>query len=360
MQRRLAVRSEQAKLRQCIVTGVTVALVAAATTVDGDASCPEPGQHRAATPKSPKQQLLIRMKTFGGRQFWGDVRWYRGWRIQQNVLSRHYRLLDPDDYRHASGSLDECTTELERQVQERRLEPLSGRAVILIHGIIRSSKSFGSLQDQLIEDGFEVIAFDYPSTQVDIHDSAEFLEQLIESLDGIEEINFIAHSLGGVIVRAWLDRHEDPRLARMVMMGVPNAGAQLASMLRDNRLFKAVFGPAGQQLVADPEGTISRLPIPEFEFGIIAGGRGCMSGFNPLLEGDDDGAVSVASTRLPGASDFIIVPVLHSFLMFNRDVVEHCSRFLTDGRFRQDDRPHPIPRNDAEPETESDDAAGVP
>ena len=36
-------------------------------------------------------------KTLGGRQFWGDVHYFRGWRIQQNVFTKHYRLLDPGD-----------------------------------------------------------------------------------------------------------------------------------------------------------------------------------------------------------------------------------------------------------------------
>ena len=45
---------------------------------------------------------------------------------------------------------------------------------------------------------------------------------------------------------------------------------------------------------------------------ILAGGKGDDQGINPLLPGDDDGVISVETTRLPGALDFGLVPVLHS------------------------------------------------
>jgi hypothetical protein len=54
------------------------------------------------------------MQTLGGRQFWGDVQFFRGWRIQRNIFTGHYRLLDEHDFRHAWGTLDECRAKLEQ------------------------------------------------------------------------------------------------------------------------------------------------------------------------------------------------------------------------------------------------------
>src|SRR5690606_13773276 len=95
------------------------------------------------------QHLNIELKTLGGRQFWGDVAYFRGWRIQQNVLTGHYRLLDPHDVRKAWGTLEECQTKLEKFRIDQQLPPMNGTAVVLTHGIIRSSKSFAALQKQL-------------------------------------------------------------------------------------------------------------------------------------------------------------------------------------------------------------------
>lgn len=288
------------------------------------------------------------MKTLGGRQFWGDVAFFRGWRIQKNVFTGHYRLIDPGDERHASGSLETCRRELDAIKQRLKLQPMSGRAVILIHGIIRSSKSFSSMQRALEAEGVTVVGFDYPSTRLSIADSAEHLNQVIESLDGIEQIDFVVHSMGGLVVREWLQKHGDPRIGRMVMLGVPNLGAKMANHLKDVGLYKFVMGPAGQQLIEGDQSYIAGLPTPVFPFAVIAGARGTEDGFNPLIPGDDDGTVSVDATRLPGAADFMTVPVLHSFLMGNKDVIAATRRFLSTGQLREHGDPAPIPAT-AEP-----------
>lgn len=273
------------------------------------------------------------MKTAGGLQFWGDVHFFHGYRIQQNILTRHYRLLDHDNNRKEFGSLDSCLKKLAKIQRRANLSDMQGKAVILIHGILRSSKSFSALKTRLRDEGYLVFGFDYPSTRISITDSAEYLRQCIGSLKGITEINLVVHSMGGLVVRSMLMQEQDPRIARMVMMGVPNNGAIPADMLKENPLFKTILGPAGQQLGTDKDGLIPKLPIPEFEFGILAGGRGTDKGFNPLIKGDDDGTVSVESARLEDAQDFICLPVLHSFLMQNDDCIDAAVSFLKTGKF---------------------------
>jgi pimeloyl-ACP methyl ester carboxylesterase len=302
-------------------------------------------------PCAPRLKRDFTMKTLGGRQFWGDVAFFRGFRIQQNVLTGHYRLLDPDDYRHASGSLQKCREKLAALKQELNLAPMSGRAVVVVHGILRSSKSFDTMCRRLRKEGYTVVTFDYPSTRFDIPQSAEFLHRVVETLDGIEEIHFVVHSMGGLIVRQYRAQHVDLRVKRMVMLGVPNHGAQLADRFRKLGLFRAIFGPAGQQLATSADGLIAGLPIPDFEFAVIAGARGTLNGYNPLIPGDDDGTVSVASTRLPGAADFLTVKSLHSFLMGNNDVIEATVRFLREGQFRENGARHSIQKLKARSKT---------
>ncbi|HUG92844.1 MAG TPA: alpha/beta fold hydrolase [Planctomycetaceae bacterium] len=302
------------------------------------------GVTRADESQPAQLDRNLTMKTLGGRQFWGDVQFFQGWRIQQNVFTRHYRLLDERDYRHASGTLEECRARLEELKRQLQLPAMSGKAVVFVHGIIRSSKSFQKLRTRFEQEGYRVFGFDYPSTRVAIPDAAEYLHQCLSSLEGIEEINLVVHSMGGLVVRTYLGKHQDPRIRRMVMIAVPNLGAQMADHLQCNLLFKAVLGPAGQQLVAAEDGYVASLPTPEFEFGILSGARGTLQGYNPLIPGDDDGTINVACTRLPGAADFVAVRALHSFLMYNDEAIEHTVRFIRTGRFREDGDPHPIPR----------------
>lgn len=287
-----------------------------------------------------KQNLI--MKTFGGRQFWGDVHFFHEWTIQKNVFTDHYRLLDGDDYRHASGTFEECQTKLDEIKESKKLPPMSGKAVLLIHGIVRSSKSFRKIHESLEKDGYRVFGFDYPSTRIGIRDSAEYLHQTIESLEGVEEISLVVHSMGGLVTRAYLSKHRDKRLKRLVMIGVPNRGARMADTFRKNLLYRAVYGPAGQQLVSDSDGLISSLPTPDFEFAVIAGAKGDGKGYNPLVPGDDDGTVSLTSTRLIGAADFATVPCLHSSLMGHEDVVDYTVRFIKNGRLCEKGDREPI------------------
>lgn len=283
------------------------------------------------------------MKTLGGRQLWGDVQFFHGWRIQQNILDGHYRLLAGDDTRHAAGTLEECRTRLAEIRQRDDLPPMEGRAVILVHGIIRSSKSFSKMESVLRDAGYHVFGFDYPSTRVEIPTSAGYLHQAIDSLEGVTEINLVGHSMGGLVVRSYLKEHRDPRIKRMVMLGVPNQGARIASLLQTNVLYRTLYGPAGQQLIEDPDGMIAELPTPDFEFAIISGARGNAQGFNPLVPGDDDGTVSLESTRLPGAADFLTVKAMHSFLMNAPEVITATERFLMTGALRQTGETQPIP-----------------
>ena len=296
---------------------------------------------------SPKSRLNVPMKTLGGREFWGDVVHFHDWRIQQNVFTKHYRLIDGSDTRRAWGTREQCQAALDEVKREQRLPRMSGTGVILIHGITRSSKSMSAFREPLTKAGYHVFPFDYPSTRVEIPESADYLKQVIESLEGIETLHIIAHSMGGIVTRAYMSQpNPDPRIKRLVMIGSPNSGAELADLLSDNMnfVFKPMLGPAGQQLVTDSDGLIARLPTPTCDFAVIAGGRGG-NGFNPLIPDDDDGIVSVASTRLPGAADFMQIPSLHLRLLRAPEAISSAIRFLETGKLRNQGDPQPIPRN---------------
>lgn len=287
------------------------------------------------------------LPTLGGRQFWGDLVHCRGWRIQQHVYTRHCRLLDPHDVRLAWGTREQCLAELERLKVECRIPPLSGKAVILIHGIIRSSKAMSRLEEELTDAGYIVVALDYPSTRVPIADAAAYLREVIASLDGVEQIDFVVHSLGGLVVRSYLQQtaeQPDPRLQRLVMLGTPHRGSPLADFAQENLALRALLGPAGGQLVATDNGLLATLPTPRLEFACIAGARGDAQGFNPFIPGDDDGVVAVDSALLPGAADSLQLPVLHSLLPFDERVISAVRRFLETGHLRDHGERVPVPR----------------
>jgi pimeloyl-ACP methyl ester carboxylesterase len=336
------------RIQSCLIVvgtlwGVTGAADDAATPPAGDSPT-------AAVPEvdpmpGSEGYYNLAMPTLGGRQFWGDLAHFRGWRIQENVYTHHCRLIDPNDVRHAWGTHEQCLTTLQRLKTERQLQPLSGKAVILIHGIIRSSKAMTRMEEELARAGYLVLSFDYPSTRVPIQTSAAYLAKVVQALEGVEQIDFVVHSMGGLLVRSYLQQTADapdPRLHRLVMLGTPNRGSPLANISQDNLLFRTVFGPAGQQLIEATDGLIASLPTPHLEFAVIAGGRGTEEGFNPLIPGDDDGVVPVQSALLPGAADSLRVPVWHSFLPSDPAVIAATRRFLEAGALRAGEDRQPV------------------
>jgi len=188
---------------------------------------------------------------------------------------------------------------------------------------------------------YTVFNVTYPSTQRDIAANARSLAHIIDHLDGIEEINFVAHSLGSIIVRRWLadqtnaaaGRQPDGRIKRFVMLAPPNHGSLLAVALGDNKVYRVVTGQTGQQLGRDWQRIEGQLATPTCEFGILAGGRGDKHGYNLLLPGDNDGIISVETTRLAGARDFLVLPVQHPLITFNAKAQEYTLRFLQKGYF---------------------------
>lgn len=293
-------------------------------------------------PPSVQAMVLheVEMQTLGGRQFWSDIQFFGEYRIQQNVFTDHYRLLDGRDWRHQWGTLEECQAKLAQIREKKKLPPMSGRGVILLHGILRSNKSMQTLASSLKENGYTVFPFEYPSTQISIPEAAAALDKVIQHLDGIEELSLVGHSMGGLVIRAYFAEHHDPRIHRVVMLGTPNHGAELADRLQPVLLVRALSGPGGRQLVT--QGLVKELPVPPVEFAIIAGARGNDSGWNPFIPGDDDGTVTVASTRLVGAADFATLPTLHHGLTSLPESVDQVRCFLETGSLRADGKRQPI------------------
>ncbi len=292
--------------------------------------------------------------TLGGRQFWADELFFHEWHIQRNVFTGHYRLLDGSNFRHAWGSFDDCHNKLTQIKQMRRLPPMSGPGVVVLHGLFRSAASMSHMSRVLRDKGgYSVFSLNYPTTRGAVSDHARALEKVIESLQGIEEINFVAHSLGNLVVRHYLSDHTKPeaslrpdgRIKRMVMLGPPNQGAQLAEALGHYRLFQAVAGASASQLGRDWQKLEANLATPDFPFGILSGGRGAEKGYNPFLAQDNDLIVSVESTRLAGAADFAVLPVLHTLMMDDRKVQEYTLRFLDRGYFISEEQRQPIAPN---------------
>jgi hypothetical protein len=289
-------------------------------------------------------------KTLGGQLCWADELVYFGWRIQRNAFTGHCRLLDDAKRRHEFGSFDTCLAKLDEIKREKHLPPMKSKAVLVLGGLgdarMMPEKMSAYLHDK---GGYMAECVAYPSLFDDIGGNAKALDSVVRHLDGVEEIDFVGHSLGNLVIRRYLGdqtdaakgKSPDKRIKRIVMLGPPNQGAEMANKLDHFTAF-AALGPAAEQLGKHWPELKPTLATPACEFGIIAGGRGDEHGYNPFLNGDNDGMVTVASTRLPGARDFLLVNELHFVFLFSPNVQSRTLEFLRHGYFASEEKRQPI------------------
>lgn len=272
--------------------------------------------------------------TMGGKQVWSDVHALETWRIQRNVVTGHHRLLDGDNWRRAWGSYEDCLTVLRKAQQDQGLQFTGRHLVILVHGLGRSAGMFEDIRNALTDAGYQNFAVNYPSTRQSVKAHAEDMARLVGTLDGVTEVSFVTHSMGGLVVRKFLGRPATEAMTvkfkRLVMIAPPNQGSAIAREFKGLTLYEWLTTETGQDLTPRKA---RNLPVPDLEFGVIAGGRNDVTGFNPVLNGDDDGVVSVEEAKLKGMKDFVIIDSPHGFIDNHPLTIRAVLSFLNKGVF---------------------------
>lgn len=222
--------------------------------------------------------------------------------------------------------------------------------VVLLHGLGRTFRSMNPMARALGRKGHQVLNIDYASRTATTAALAHDIATEIARLAPEGKLDFITHSLGGILLRVAVAIGALPveRIGRVVMLGPPNSGSELVNTLTSRpclaTVYRKVAGPAGMELGVGADGVADRLPPVSFEVGVVAGTRSVNPVFSSLIPRPNDGKVPVARTTVAGMRDMIVLPYAHPLMMRAPEVIEYAIRFVETGKFAEPRRPRASPR----------------
>jgi pimeloyl-ACP methyl ester carboxylesterase len=199
---------------------------------------------------------------------------------------------------------------------------------VLVHGLWFGCWAMGRVARGLREAGQQTRCFDYPSTRGDVSEHAAALSRFARR-SSAERLNFVGHSLGGLVILRMLAAADDLPPGRAVLLGSPLRGSVVAR--------KTARWPGSRTLLGASRAALDdgfdTVPAGR-EIGMIAGSRAIGLGWVAGgVGGPGDGTVAVAETRADGLTDHCILPVSHSGLVISRTVIRQTVSFLNTGRF---------------------------
>ncbi|MDP1982988.1 MAG: alpha/beta fold hydrolase [Sulfuritalea sp.] len=223
-----------------------------------------------------------------------------------------------------------------RQPSVNRGAPDSQRGiaptVILVHGLWTPAAVLMPQGHWLRGRGYHTLRFGYPSVRATLSQNAQALRRYIAKASGTD-LHLVGHSLGGLVILDMLRQDADPRLRRVVLLGTPCNDSHCARRLARVAGLPALLGRSiGEWLSRGPGATVA--PRSTVAVGVLAGTRSVGLGrVVRSLPRPNDGVVTVAEARLPGAADFIALPVAHSEMLASRLCAAQIAAFLETGRF---------------------------
>jgi pimeloyl-ACP methyl ester carboxylesterase len=205
--------------------------------------------------------------------------------------------------------------------------------VVLVHGLYVHGLWMRLLEYWLEQAGYDTVNFSYPSLTRSPAENAEDLHATLERLDA-PVVHFLAHSMGGLVVRHLFHHYPRQRPGRVVTLGTPHQGSYAARIMHGSGL--GVFVGRGLE-----DGLLGDAPAWTAlnHLGSIAGtlnvGLGLLF---PGMPAPADGMIAVVETQLPGMADHLCLPVSHMQMLVDPAAVTQACAFFATGRFRHPPR----------------------
>jgi pimeloyl-ACP methyl ester carboxylesterase len=203
--------------------------------------------------------------------------------------------------------------------------------VVYVHGLWMPGGESRLLAHRLLREfGLQVHPFSYSAVTWGMEEITAHLRGFVRALE-VPAVHFVGHSLGGLVLYRFFERYTDLPRGRVVFLGTPCLESRAAVQAAKSRFVSALMGPSVADELLRPR---ERCWTFGRALGIIAGNQSIGLGqFLAGFEEECDGTVAVSETRLPGATDHIVLPVSHMGMLVSARVARETGLFLRDGRF---------------------------
>jgi pimeloyl-ACP methyl ester carboxylesterase len=211
--------------------------------------------------------------------------------------------------------------------------PGNQEIIVLLHGLGRNNTSMWLLASRLEDAGYFVQRVGYSSLD---QTPEEILKDVSAQINRCcqqhaQSVHFVGHSLGGLMIRAYLQENKVDKLGRVVLLGTPNKGTEAVDHFSDGWLID-LLGPTAKALGTDAKSFPNSLEPPYYPVGIIAGERKNKL-IDPVIPGRDDGVVPVESTKIDAMTDFVIIETSHTMMRYDSEVADQTLEFIKNGAF---------------------------
>lgn len=206
------------------------------------------------------------------------------------------------------------------------------RIIILVHGFFKSRSDMQYLEKGLIEAGYDVVSVSLPTTFASFNQCRQALhEQVYDLVCDADEVNYVAHSMGGLIVRSFIDSIQQSNISKCVFIATPHGGSKLAKYADCIPFYSRIFKPIKSLLPGSQQTLVNENK--RFSIGCIAGCRADDILGRLLLPKNSDGRVEIDSAKPPDMDDFVSLPYGHARIHHQIETFNLVRVFLELGSF---------------------------
>jgi pimeloyl-ACP methyl ester carboxylesterase len=200
-----------------------------------------------------------------------------------------------------------------------------------VHGLWLPGEESLVLRHHLAQEfALELHWFRYFGASEPMSDITTRLAAFVRELKSAE-VHIVGHSLGGLVIYRLLERFPDLPPGRVVFLGVPCVASRAAERAGVFGPLAHLMGPTVAEELLTPR---ERRWTHARPLGVVAGNQPIGLGqFIAHFDEEHDGTVAVSETRLPGATDHVVLPVSHLGMLVSARVAHETGYFLTEGRF---------------------------